>query len=95
MFAKLLEQEIEFHFSIVKVSGNELITAIYDQMKYRLWRCRSYLLFSRPDGFYDVLDCDHVFICDILKFGDRDMAEAAMRRHLGVSRTGIEHFNLL
>ncbi|MGM9574993.1 MAG: GntR family transcriptional regulator [Oscillospiraceae bacterium] len=95
VFAKLLEQEIEFHFSIVKVSGNEIITAIYDQMKYRLWRCRSYLLFSRPDGFYDVLDCDHVFICDILKFGDRDMAEAAMRRHLGVSRTGIERFNLL
>ena len=95
VFVKLLDQEIEFHFSIVKASGNEIITSIYEQMKYKLWRCRSYLLFSRPEGFYDVIDCDHVFICDILKFGDRDMAEAAMRRHLGVSRTGIEHFNLL
>ncbi len=95
VFAKLLEQEIEFHFYIVKVSGNELITSLYDQMKYRLWRCRSYLLFSRPEGFYDLIDRDHVFICDILKFGDRDMAEAAMRRHLGVSRTGIEQFNLV
>lgn len=95
VFAKLLEQEINFHFSVVKASGNSLITSIYDQMKYRLFRCRSYLLFTRPEGFYDTLDTDHVFICDILKFGDRDMASAAIRRHLGVSRTGIEKFNLL
>ena len=95
VFSKLLDSEMEFHFSIVKASGNELITSIYDEMKYKLWRCRSYLLFSRPEGFYDVLGVDHVFICDILRFGDRGMAEAAMRRHLGVSRTGIERFNLL
>ncbi len=95
VFAKLLEQEINFHFSVVKASGNSLITDIYDQMKYRLFRCRSYLLFSRPEGFYDTIDTDHVFICDILKFGDRDMAAAAIRRHLGVSRSGIERYNLL
>ena len=95
VFAKLLEQEINFHFSVVKASGNQLITDIYDQMKYRLFRCRSYLLFSRPEGFYDTIDTDHVFICDILKFGDRDMAAAAIRRHLGVSRSGIERYNLL
>ena len=65
VFAKLLEQEINFHFSVVKASGNQLITDIYDQMKYRLFRCRSYLLFSRPDGFYVTLDTDHVFICDL------------------------------
>lgn len=95
VFTKLLEQEISFHFSVVKASGNSLITDIYDQMKYRLFRCRSYLLFSRPEGFYDTIDTDHVFICDILKFGDRDMAAAAIRRHLGVSRSGIERYNLL
>ena len=95
VFAKLLEQEINFHFAVVKASGNGLITDIYDQMKYRLFRCRSYLLFSRPEGFYDTIDTDHVFICDILKFGDRDMAAAAIRRHLGVSRSGIERYNLL
>ncbi len=95
VFAKLLEQEINFHFSVVKASGNQLITDLYDQMKYRLFRCRSYLLFSRPEGFYDTLDTDHVFICDILKFGDRDMAAAAIRRHLGISRSGIERYNLL
>ena len=43
----------------------------------------------------DTVDNDHVFICDILKFGDRDMAAAAVRRHLGVSRSGIERYNLL
>ena len=84
VFAKLLEQEINFHFSVVKASGNQLITDIYDQMKYRLFRCRSYLLFSRPDGFYDTLDTDHVFICDILKFGDRDMAAAELFRSKGL-----------
>ncbi len=95
VFKKLLEQEIAFHFGVVKASGNSLITDIYDQMKYRLFRCRSYLLFSRPEGFYDTIDTDHVFLCDILKFGDRDMAAAAIRRHLGVSRSGIERYNLL
>lgn len=95
IFAKLLEQEIEFHFAVVKASGNSLITSLYNDMKYRLFRCRSYLLFSRPEGFYDTIDTDHVFICDILKFGDRDMAAAAMRRHLGISRSGIERFNLI
>lgn len=95
VFSKLLDAEIEFHYSVVKASGNSLIIDLYDQMKYRLFRCRSYLLFSRPEGFYDTLDTDHVFICDILKFGDRDMASAAIRRHLGVSRSGIERFNLL
>lgn len=95
VFAKLLEQEINFHYAVVKASGNSLISDIYDQMKYRLFRCRSYLLFSRPEGFYDTCDTDHVFICDILKFGDRDMAAAAIRRHLGVSRSGIERYNLL
>lgn len=95
VFSKLLDAEIEFHYSVVKASGNSLIIDLYEQMKYRLFRCRSYLLFSRPDGFYDTLDTDHVFICDILKFGDRDMASAAIRRHLGVSRSGIERFKLL
>ena len=61
VFAKLLEQEINFHFSVVKASGNQLITDIYDQMKYRLFRCRSYLLFSRPDGFYDTLCSSAIF----------------------------------
>lgn len=95
VFAKLLEQEIEFHYSVVKASGNSLITSLYNDMKYKLFRCRSYLLFCRPEGFYDTLDTDHVFICDILKFGDRDMAAAAARRHLGISRSGIERYKLL
>ena len=94
VFAKLLEQEINFHFAVVKASGNSLITDIYDQMKYRLFRCRSYLLFSRPEGFYDTIDTDHVFICDILKFGDRDMAENTVSvRHRAEGDLGAMSFD--
>lgn len=94
-YSKLLDQEIAFHSLLVKASGNNLIFNLYDSKKYVIWRYRGYLLYSRPEGFFKTLDTDHTLICDILKLRDNELASAVVRRHLHVSRDGIERYELL
>lgn len=94
-YTRILETELDFHLGVVKASGNRLITQLYEERKYEMWHYRGFLLYTRPDGFFDTCDTDHVLICDILKLGDDEMAEAISRRHLHVSRDGIERYELL
>ncbi len=94
-YSKLLDQEIAFHSGIVKASGNDLIYNLYNSKKYVIWRYRGYLLYSRPEGFFKTLDTDHTLICDILKLHDDELASAVTRRHLHVSRDGIERYELM
>lgn len=94
-YSKLLDQEIAFHSGLVRASGNSLIANLYDSKKYVIWRYRGYLLYSRPEGFFKTLDTDHTLICDILKLHDDELAAAVTRRHLHVSRDGIERYELI
>lgn len=94
-YARILETELDFHFGVVKASGNRLITQLYEERKYEIWRYRGFLLYSRPEGFFDTCDTDHVLICDLLKLHDDELAAAISRRHLHVSRDGIERYELL
>ncbi len=94
-YARILETELDFHFGVVRASGNRLIAQLYEDRKYEMWHYRGFLLYSRPDGFFDTVDTDHKLICDMLKLGDDEMAAAASRRHLHISRDGIERYELL
>lgn len=94
-YSKLLDQEIAFHSLLVKASGNNLIYNLYNSKKFVIWRYRGYLLYSRPEGFFKTLDTDHTLICDIIKLRDDELAAAVVRRHLHVSRDGIERYELL
>ena len=94
-YSKILETELDFHFGIVKASGNRLITQLYEDRKYEIWHYRGFLLYSRPEGFFETVDTDHKLICDILALHDDEMAAAVSRRHLHVSRDGIERYELL
>lgn len=94
-FTKLLDQEIAFHSGVVKASGNSLISNLYDERKFEIWRFRGYLLYSRPEGFFKTCDTDHRLICDLLRLGDAELASAVMRRHLHISRSGIDRYELL
>lgn len=91
----LLNAEIDFHHSLVKASHNETVANMYDSLRYKIFFCRGYLLYTRPDGFYDDLDTDHSYICDAINYHDKDMAAAAIQHHLGISRKGIERYGLL
>ena len=94
-FTKLLDQEMAFHYGVVKASGNSLISKLYEERKFEIWRFRGYLLYSRPEGFFNTVDTDHRLICDILKLGDGDLAAAVTKRHLHVSRDSIERYELI
>ena len=94
-FTKLLDQEMAFHYGVVKASGNGLISGLYEEHKYEVWRFRGCLLYSRPEGFFNTVDTDHRLICDILKLGDGDLAAAVTKRHLHVSRDSIERYELI
>ncbi|MCF0138056.1 MAG: GntR family transcriptional regulator [Oscillospiraceae bacterium] len=94
-YSRILETEIRFHLGIVRASGNRLLTQLYEERRHEIWRYRGYLLYSRPEGFFDTCDTDHVLICDLLKLRDDELAAAIARRHLHVSRDGIERYELL
>ena len=94
-YTKLLDQEMAFHYGVVKASGNSLISKLYDERKFEVWRFRGYLLYSRPEGFFNTVDTDHRLICDILKLGDGDLAAAVTKRHLHVSQDSIERYELI
>ncbi|MDO4567193.1 MAG: GntR family transcriptional regulator [Oscillospiraceae bacterium] len=94
-YHELLDTELEFHTYIVKVADNELLTGIYDELKYKLFRYRAYLLFSPPAGIYEMLENDHVVLCDTLSLGDREVAAAAAKRHLSISRAVIARHGLM
>lgn len=94
-YSRILETELDFHLGVVRASGNRLITQLYEERKYEIWHYRGFLLYSRPEGFFDTCDTDHVLICDMLKLGDDELATAVSRRHLHVSRDGIERYELL
>jgi len=94
-YTKLLDQETAFHSGVVKASGNSLISKLYEEHKYEIWRFRGYLLYSRPEGFFNTVNTDHRLICDILKLGDGELAAAVTKRHLHVSRDNIERYELI
>lgn len=94
-FTKLLDHEMDFHYGVVKASGNSLISSLYEEHKFEIWRFRSCLLYSRPEGFFTTVDTDHKLICDILKLGNGDLAAAVVKRHLQVSSDNIERYELL
>ena len=94
-YSRILETELDFHLGVVRASGNRLITQLYEELKYEIWHYRGFLLYSRPEGFFDTCDTDHVLICDLLKLGDAELATAIAHRHLHISRDGIERYELL
>ena len=94
-YRQLLTAEIDFHYSVVKASHNKTITDLYASLRYKIFFCRGYLLYTRPDGFYEDLDTEHSYICDAINYHDQNMADAAVKHHLGISRNGIERYGLL
>lgn len=94
-YKELLDAELDFHFSVVKASHNKIIADLYDSLRYKIFFCRGYLLYTRPEGFYEDLDTDHSYICDAINYRDPDMAVAAINHHLGISKNGIERYGLI
>ena len=79
----------DFHFRIIKASGNRqligsLVNDLYDLL--RLYRARS----SKAEGRAQKAWREHMEIVEALRSGDPDKAEAAMRRHIRNARLSVE-----
>ena len=79
----------------MNAAGNDVISRIYEEYKYRILYYRSYILKNPPEDVLDILAKDHILICDTLKFRDPDMAIAVVKRHLSVSKLVIQRSRVL
>jgi DNA-binding GntR family transcriptional regulator len=90
-YKELLDAEFDFHVFIIRKSNNPFVRSIYEDMKYKIFRYRSYLLYNPPPDLFPILTNDHKVICDALKLRDKTIGEATMKRHLSIShRTYLE-----
>ncbi len=94
-FMPLMDLEYKFHTMLVDAAGNEVISRIYEDYKYRIFYYRSYILTDPPEYVFGVLADDHILICNTLKLRDPDMAIAAVRHHLSVSKLIIQRSSIL
>lgn len=81
-------EDDDFHFHIVRGSGNErLINALCDELYYqiRIYRYRSS---TRPGRARSAFE-EHQAIVEALRARDPDRAEAAMRRHIVNARVSV------
>lgn len=94
-FMPVMDMEYQFHTLLVNAAGNDVISRIYEDYKYRILYYRSYILTNPPADVLDILANDHILICDTLKFRDPDMAIAVVKRHLSVSKLVIQRSRVL
>lgn len=81
-------EDDDFHFHIVRGSGNErLIKALCDELYYqiRIYRYRSSTRPGRARSAYE----EHQKIVEALRARDPDRAEAAIRRHIANARANV------
>ncbi|MFD7263529.1 GntR family transcriptional regulator [Streptomyces sp. NPDC059874] len=71
-----------FHAEIVRATGNQILTRLYDQLRDRQLRMGVALLHAHPDRLERTL-AEHTEILDALRAGDADTAAAAVRGHIG------------
>ncbi len=78
----------DFHFSIVRLAGNQRLEAMLtDQLYYqlRLYRYQSSAKSGRAHAAFE----EHVLILDAMETGDPDRTEAAMRSHIRNAYTSL------
>ena len=83
----IMDLEYQFHLTLVLFADSPLLSDLYEQIKCKLFRYRSYMIYNPPDGYYDIIATDHLVICDVLALHDRQLAESILRRHLSFFNT--------
>lgn len=83
----IMNLEYQFHLKLVMLADSPLLSDLYEQIKFKLFRYRSYMIYNPPEGYYDIIGTDHLIICDVLALHDRHLAESILRRHLSFFNT--------
>lgn len=71
-----------FHATLVKATGNEILTRLYDQLRDRQLRMGVAVMHAHPDRIAKNI-AEHTEIFRALKAGDTDAAVAAVQGHVG------------
>ena len=82
-------QDFDFHFRIVKASGNERLISMLCEDLYHLLRVYRYKLSTRVGRAEQALD-EHRQIVAALASRDPDLAEQRMREHIRNARLHVE-----
>ena len=81
--------DLDFHYRIVRASGNERLVQMLDEELYSLLRLYRQRLSTRPGRPAQALE-EHRRVLAALEARDPDAAEAAMRAHIQSSRASLE-----
>jgi len=83
------EGDFDFHYRIIKASGNAALTRLLGDELYQLMRMYRLQFASTPKRPRQAF-IEHHRILDALAAGDGELAEMLMRRHIAASRHNIE-----
>lgn len=75
-----------FHAEIVRSTGNEILTRLYDQLRDRQLRMGVAMMHAQPDRIAKSI-AEHAEIVETVRAGDSDAAAEAVRRHV----TWVQH----
>lgn len=82
--------DLDFHYRIVRASGNDRLIKMLDEDLYSLLRLFRQRLSTAPGRPAQALE-EHRAVLAALETGDPDAAEAAMRAHIRNSRASVNH----
>ena len=83
------EGDVDFHYRIVRASGNETLYRVLDGELYHLLRLYRYRL-STARGRPEKALKEHQHIIDAIEDRDGELAELLMRRHISAARRNLE-----
>lgn len=63
-YKALLDAELTFHMFLIQKSANPFVQSIYSEMKYKIFRYRSYLMYRPTPDLFSIMTNDHKVICD-------------------------------
>ena len=76
------EYENKFHDHIMLCSHNPFIIKEYDALRHYFYQSR--MFFTSNHGFYEFYIQEHELLVSVLKLHDKELARAAMIRHLSL-----------
>lgn len=88
-FKEFFKAENDFHEYIIICSKNKYLIEAYENIHPKMKRYRVYI--TADSSLYDFLGQEHLFIYNSIKLKNKDVAEAALKRHISLLTTKSEN----
>jgi len=84
-FKEFFKAENDFHEYIIRCSKNKYLIEAYENIHCKMKRYRVYI--TAESSLYDFLSEEHYFIYNSIKLKNKEVAEAALKRHISLLTT--------